>query len=466
MSTFIRDRHSMCRWVGWSLPAALLTLFCGSAPAQNSALVIRSGTTVSVNENNLVFNNLDLYCNGALLAPSGTVWVTGSNSNSFNGAGVPVLQTLQLNTGASSVLTLNTGLQVSGRLNFQNGLIDLNGQRLQLLGGAVLQGESETSRIVGATGGSVTASASGVTAPSLLNIGGLGAVVTSSADLGDVMISRSQVSATNPGNSNLHGIQRTYLIQPQNDAALNVNLRFYYLDAELNGGDAATLSLWKSMDGVAWTEVGADSRDAVAKYVEKDGLSDLSYWTLSDLVDPLPLTLVSFSVVCEGSYALVRWQTGEESNMSYFFVQRSADGVNWTPLAKVSATDNATGSAYAYQDNQPSGGGFYRLQIVDNAGNDTYSPVFRGGCSDITLPLMVYPNPAEGQTVAQISVRQAVSANLLIVDINGQQVYHSGWSLQAGINQLVLPVYGLAAGNYIVKVLLPNSSQQTQLIKK
>jgi hypothetical protein len=456
----------MCRRMGWSLLAGLLTLSYGPAPAQNSALVIQPGTTMAVAGNDLVFNNLDLFCNGAFIAHSGEVWVTGSNNSSFNGGVVPIIQTLQLNTSASSVLLLNTWLQVAGSLNFQNGLIDLNGQRLQLIGSGVLQGEREASHLIGSSGGSVTASASGVTAPSLLNIGGLGAVVTSNSDLGDVTISRSQVPATNPGNSNLHGIQRTYLIQPQNDAALNANLRFYYLDAELNGGDAATLSLWKSSDGVGWSQVGADSRDAVAKYVEKDGLSDLSYWTLSDLVDPLPLTLVSFSVVCEGSYALVRWQTGEESNMAYFFVQRSADGANWTPFAKVSASDNATGSSYAYQDNQPSGGGFYRLQIVDNAGNDTYSPIFRGGCSDITLPLMVYPNPAEGQTVAQISVRQAVSANLLIVDINGQQVYHSEWSLQPGINQLVVPISGLAAGNYIVKVILPNRSQQTQLIKK
>jgi hypothetical protein len=453
----------MSRCVGWCL---LFSFVCESATAQNSALVIEAGTTMTIAGNAMVFNNLDLYCNGSLLAPSGTVWLVGSNNSSFNGAGVPVLQTLQLNTGASSVLTLNTGLQVSGSLNFQNGLIDLNGQQLQLLGSAVLQGESETSRITGTSGGSVTALASGVNAPNQLNIGNLGAMLSSSVDLGDVTISRSQVAVTNPGNNNLHGIQRTFLIQPQNDAALNASLRFYYLDAELNGGDAATLNLWKSADGINWAEVGADSRDAVAKYVEKDGLSDLSYWTLSDLVDPLPLTLVSFSVVCEGSYALVQWQTGEESNMGYFVVQRSADGVNWTPLNRVSASDNATGSSYAYQDNQPSGGAFYRLQIVDNAGNDTYSPVFRGGCSDITLPLMVYPNPAEGQTVAQISVRQGVSANLLVFDVNGRQVYHSEWSLQPGINQFVLPVYGLAAGNYIVKVLLPTSSQQTQLIKK
>jgi Secretion system C-terminal sorting domain len=452
--------------MGWCLLVGLLSFFCGPARSQNSAMVIGSGTTVTVTENALVLNNLDLFCNGNFLAPSGAVWITGSNNSSFNGTGIPNMQTLQLNTGTSSVLSLNTGLKVSGSLIFQNGLIDLNGQQLQLLGPAVLQGESETSRITGASGGSVTAIASGVDAPNQLNIGNLGAMLSSGANMGDVTISRSQVPATNPGNNNLHGIQRTFLIQPQNDAALNASLRFYYLDAELNGGDASTLSLWKSTDGVGWSQIGADSRDAVAKYVEKDGLSDLSYWTLSDLVDPLPLTLVSFSVVCEGAYALIQWQTGEESNMGYFLVQRSADGVNWTPLTKVSATDNATGSSYAYQDNQPSGGAFYRLQIVDNAGNDTYSPVFRGGCSDITLPLMVYPNPAEDQTVAQISVRQAVNANLLVFDVNGRQVYHSEWSLQPGINQLVLPVYGLAAGNYIVKVLFSTSSQQTQLIKK
>ena len=462
MRLFIRNGHFM----SWCVVGGLSSFLCGSAAAQNSALVIEAGTTMTIAGNAMVFNNLDLYCNGSLLAPSGTVWVTGSNNGSFNGTGIPAVQTLQLNTGASSVLTLNTGLQVSGSLIFQNGLIDLNGQQLQLLGSAVLQGESETSRITGTSGGSVTAIASGVDAPNQLNIGNLGAMLSSGANMGDVTISRSQMPATNPSNNNLHGIQRTFLIQPQNDAALNASLRFYYLDAELNGGDASTLDLWKSVDGISWSQVGADSRDAVAKYVEKDGLSDLSYWTLSDLVDPLPLTLVSFSVVCEGSYALVQWQTGEESNMAYFVVQRSADGENWTSLTKVDASDNATGSSYAFQDNQPSGGAFYRLQIVDNAGNNTYSPVFRGGCSDITLPLMVYPNPAEGQTVAQMSVRQAVSANLLVFDVNGRQVYHSGWSLQPGINQLVLALDGLAAGNYIVKVLLTNSSQQTQLIKK
>jgi len=466
MSLFIRSGHRMSRYIGLALAAGFLTIFRSPGNAQNFEVVIQPGTTVAVS-GNLVLNNTDLLCNGIFNAGFGTVWLTGVNSTSFSGSGVPVIGNLQLNTGPTTSLSLNTGLQVSGVLNFQSGLVQLNGQQLQLTGSAILQSESETSRITGITGGSVTASATGVSGPNQLNIGNLGAMLTSSANLGNVTITRSHVPAVNPSNSALQGMQRTFLIQPQNDVSLNANLRFYYFNAELNGNDPSTLSLWKSTDGVNWNIIGADIRDATNKYVEKDGLTDLSYWTLSDASNPLPLNLETFSVICAGSYASVQWQTGEESNLDYFLVQRSADGTNWTTLGKVPATNNPTGAAYVYKDLQPPGTAFYRLEIVDRDGNISYSPVFQGGCSDIAMPFMVYPNPADGQAVAQLSVRQMVTARVLILDINGQQVYNSTWNLQPGMNQFVLPLYGLASGNYIVKVLLPNAgSQQTQLLKK
>jgi hypothetical protein len=456
----------MSRYIGLALAVGFLTIFRNSCYAQNFDLVIQPGTTVAA-PGNVVFNNVDLFCNGAFNATNGTVWVTGVSNTTFNGSGVPVIGTLQLNTGPGTSMTLNTNLQISGVLNFQNGLVQLNGQQLQLTGSAILQNESETSRITGITGGSVTASAAGVSGPDQLNIGNLGAMLTSSADLGNVMITRSHVPAVNPFNNTLQGIQRTFLIQPQNDVAINANLRFYYFNAELNGNDPSTLSLWKSADGVNWSIIGADIRDATNKYVEKDGLTDLSYWTLSDASNPLPLTLEHFAVTCSGSYALVQWQTGEESNLGYFGVERSADGTSWTTLGKVPATNDPTGATYVYKDLQPPGTAFYRLQIVDRAGNSSYSPVFQGGCSDIAMPFMLYPNPADGQTVAQLSVRQAVTANVLILDINGQQVYNAIWNLQPGMNQLILSLSGLASGNYIVKVFLPNmSSQQAQLLKK
>jgi hypothetical protein len=133
----------------------------------------------------------------------------------------------------------------------------------------------------------------------------------------------------------------------------------------------------------------------------------------------------------------------------------------------VAATNDPTGASYAFEDNQPAGINYYRLAIVDLGGSTTYSPVFQGGCADIALPLMIYPNPAESQAVAQVSVRQAETGTVVVLDINGQRVYQTKWGLQPGINQLVLPVYGLAAGNYIVRLLLPGTTpQQVQLLKK
>jgi hypothetical protein len=466
MNVFIRKGHLLSRYMVLSLAVGYLAIFRSPCYAQNNELIILSGTTVNVS-GDIVLNNVDFFCNGVFNASNGTVWLTGVSNTSFSGLDVPVIGSLQLNTGPTTSLVLQTSLRVSGVLNFQNGLIQLNGQQLQLTGSAILQGESETSRITGITGGSVYASASAVNAPNQLNIGNLGAMLTSSADLGNVTITRSHVPAVNPFNSKLQGIQRTFLIQPENDVALNANLRFYYFDAELNGNDSNTLSLWKSADGVNWSIIGADARDVINKYVEKDGLANLSYWTLSDASNPLPLTLEKFAVTCSGSYALVQWQTGEESNLDYFLVQRSADGMNWTALGKVAATNDPTGAAYVYQDLQPPGTAYYRLEIVDRGGDISYSPVFQGGCSDIAMPLMVYPNPANGQAIAQLSVRQVVTARVLILDINGQQVYNALWNLQPGMNQLILPLYGLASGNYIVKVFFPNAgSQQTQLLKK
>src|SRR5258708_7068002 len=434
--------------------------------AQNSRLTLQSGSNLIVAGGNLVLSNTDLQAEGSFDASNATVLVRGSNNTFFGGTGVPVIQVLTINTSPASTLTLNNTVQISSVLDFQNGLIDLNNQQLQLTGNGVLQSESEAAHITGLSGGMVTASATGVSNPNQLNIGNLGASLTSSASLGNLSVSRSHKPATNPGNSSLHGIQRTYLIQPQNNTALNATLRFYYLDAELNGDDPATLSLWKSSDGVNWNQIGADTRNAVSKYVEKAGLADFSYWTLTDLVNPLPLTLISFKATCEGPYAILQWQTGSESDIDRFVVERSGDGSTWLDLGETTSYNNPNGSSYTYKDPAPQASSFYRLKILDRSGSVSYSPTFRGGFSDIALPFLVYPNPSPGHATAQVAVREATTATLQLYNMTGQLLYSTEWNLQPGANQYPLPVAGLAAGAYLVKLLLNGALLQTRLAKQ
>jgi hypothetical protein len=359
------------------------------------------------------------------------------------------------------LLTLNSGLQIGNALDFKRGLIDLNGQVLQLADTARLAGESDSGRITGLHGGKVVAAATNANRPNQLNVGNLGAMLTSPANLGILTVNRSPMPAAGAG----IGIQRTYLIQPQNNTALDATLRFYYLDAELNGNDPAKLSLWKSTDGIAWALIGADTRDTTDHYVEKAGIADLSYWTLADLANPLPLKLVSFSAVCAGDYALIEWKTGGESQLNDFLVQRSTDGTTWSTLGGVDAQNAADGAAYSFKDGAPQPDCLYRLKIEDRDGNLTYSPVFHGGCSDIALPFLVYPNPAVSQAVAQISLRQAAKGKVQVLNISGGSVYEAEWNLQTGLNQWVIPVQGWAPGSYFLRLILADGIRTTQFIK-
>ena len=450
-------------WAGLLLPYLLafgMIVPAEFLQAQNTAIVVQQGSSVNVDAGTTVLKDADLYCNGQWQS-NGTTLFTGVNATSMSGTGTIRFSTAEIAKSQPAALTLNTALQITNALNFRRGLIDLNGRVLQLTGTARVSGESDSGRITGLHGGKVIAAPVNANAPNQLNVGNLGAMLTSTANLGLLNIDRSSVPVTGNG----IGIQRTYLIQPQNNTALNATLRFYYLDAELNNNDPTKLNLWKSVDGIAWTLVGADTRDTGNHYVEKAGIADFSYWTLASLASSLPLKLISFSAVCAGDYALVEWKTGMESQLNDFLIQRSADGSSWSALGSVPAKNIADGTSYSFKDDAPQPHSFYRLKIEDRDGVITYSPIFSGGCSDIALPFLLYPNPATSQVVAQISLRQAAKGKVQVTNISGAFVYEADWNLNTGINQLIIPVSGLARGTYTLRLILADNVQTTRFIK-
>jgi len=434
--------------------------------AQNENLLIQSGSSFIVSKGYLVLNNSNLQCNGSFDASNTSVLVTGINNNSFGGSGSIVIKVLTMNTSNASTLTMNDNMQVSDSLNFKNGIINLNGQVIKLTGPGALYYESETSRITGITGGEVIATASSVNKPKQLNIANLGAVITSKSDLGDVTISRSHEPADNPHNNSLEGIQRTYLILPGNDKHLDATLRFYYFNAELNGNDAHTLSLWRSRDGIKWHHIGEDSRNLTQKYVEKTDIARLSYWTLADDKNPLSAAFLGFKAICLDRGAKISWQTGPGVDADHFEIEKSDDAVSWMQIGAVTATESIEGDEYTFVDNAPQPSANYRVKIVDVLGDFGYSPIFPGGCLDIPLPFVVYPNPANAAVTAQLSVRQATNAIIQLVNMQGQIIFTAGWKLQPGLNQFKLPVSRFAAGTYIVSVLVNNRLLKAELNKQ
>lgn len=431
-------------------------------------LYLQNGAVLSCTNNAIIcLQNADLVNNGTinLQAGNGKFVFTGNSNNYIDGSSISTLDELDISKTTGNYLLLKQDANIVSAIQFISGSIDLNKKHIFLQQPtSLLVNESESSHITGLSGGAVSISNSAVNAPTQYNIGNLGAMITSAQNPGALTISRSHVPVTFNANS---GIQRTFLISPANNNALNATFRFYYLDEEINGKDESTLGLWKSTDGNTWNFVGADKRDAINNYVEKNSITDFSYWTLSDAMNVLPLKLISFSATCENDHSFLKWETAGEQDMNRFIIQKNSDGNQWNDIGNVPVQNISSGAKYSWKDVNPTDRAFYRLKIIDNSGSYSFSPVFSGGCSGLSMPFLAYPNPTDNATTVRVSVRQSAKAQLMLISITGEILEIHEWYLHTGVNTFNLPgIAKLASGTYIVRLIFNGNNLQQKIIRK
>ncbi len=195
-------------------------------------------------------------------------------------------------------LLLLNNYTVNNALHILNGSLYLNAYDITLGENAVLT-ETPGNTVRGINGKLTTTRNIGI--PSSLNVGGLGAVLTASADLGNTTVERFHSAAVGNGNN---GILRKYNISPgQNNSGLNATLRLYYDETELNSLTEDGLRLFSSPDGAdnSWTHQGG-SVNTIENYVELSGIPELSFWTLADINNTLPVEKEEDNL--PGSFAL------------------------------------------------------------------------------------------------------------------------------------------------------------------
>ena len=183
-----------------------------------------------------------------------------------------------------SGITLDRDLTVNGSLNVITGDLNLNDHIVTLGSNATLS-ETSGNTVTGSTG-KITITTD-VNAPSGVNIGGLGAWISSGVNLGSATIDRYHSPRSGSGNQ---GIFRYFNIAPANNSGLNATFRFYYDESEIGSTPEANLRLYKSPDGSddSWSSEGGAVNSA-SNYVEISGVDDFSFWTLADIDHPLPV---------------------------------------------------------------------------------------------------------------------------------------------------------------------------------
>ncbi|MTB49907.1 T9SS type A sorting domain-containing protein [Lewinella sp. W8] len=176
----------------------------------------------------------------------------------------------------------------------------------------------------------------------------------------------------------------------------------------------------------------------------------------------LPVEWLSFGVSdgVKAGTALLHWSTISEVNSDYFWVERSGDGMSFTPIGSVRAAGNSTGiREYMWLDESPiAGQNYYRLRQVDTDGTFSLSAILNWSQNSEFTELVAFPNPFTDW----ISLR-AVRADYRLLDLNGREI--QSWKiLQPGTVSWDLTE--LPPGLYFIEETQAKQRRTVRLIKQ
>lgn len=434
-----------------------------SAFTISAQLTIAPGAQFSIAGNlQLTLQNTDLINNGNFTTGNSITSFTGNTSSSVSGSQPIQFSEIEINKSNNSSVRLQRAISVTQRIHFTSGFLNLNSFNADLGTTGHLDGEKENTCITGSNGGEVLFNVN-LNSPTSYNPANLGVYISSGQNLGNTTIKRGHQSQVN-GSGFSKSILRYYDIIPTNHTNLNATLRFSYMDGELNGLNENAIVLFESQNTIKWVNLGFTSRDVVANFVEKTGISHFGRFTLSRAGSVLPARFILFNAKCEGNKTIITWNTSQEQNSSHFDIERSADGSNWTVMGSLPATGTSIiEKSYSLTDNSSLQNGFYRIAEYDLDGNVRYSAVLRSSCIAKDELFSLWPNPTRDKIFIHIVATNESPAILKIFDSKGALIKMQRANVLRGSNQLSIEMASFANGIYLVSAVWNNGQSKTTI---
>src|SRR6185437_11218775 len=281
--------------------------------------------------------------------------------------------------------------------------------------------------------------------------------------------STSGISGSNPTASKVE-----YWTLTENAGSSTADVTLYWLDGTFSGiNTPSDITMYYDNGSGSWADLSgtpsgtASSGSVVAPASATDLAATPGFFTFGDNsgVNPLPVSLISFTALYKDGHVNLNWATASEQNNAYFNVERSTDAASWTTIGQVQGhgtTDEM--NKYSTIDNLegviPSGTFYYRLKQVDYNGASAYSMI---RSVDITNPsaISAYPNPT--RNILNVNWTSTTGANtvLRVVDMNGVNVYEQTVG-GTGIMQQKIDMSTLADGLYYVQIISGNNAPINQ----
>lgn len=165
---------------------------------------------------------------------------------------------------------------------------------------------------------------------------------------------------------------------------------------------------------------------------------------------PLPVDLINFKLKNDAGNVYLDWTAANEVNLQSYGIQKSIDGINFSPLAHVPAKNNSSLNNYQYIDRLTAVAGdtklYYRLAIQDLDQAIRFSNVLQANTGTASN-LVLYPNPTNNGLIRITGLETGDIIN--ITDPLGRQLQRINTSEAA--KQINLN--GFNSGIYIISVL-------------
>lgn len=231
--------------------------------------------------------------------------------------------------------------------------------------------------------------------------------------------------------------------------------------------------------GTGWTSANISLTAGQCAYLVVDGFAgdQCTYnYTLTNITGGcvlLPVELSQFIARRFERQASLKWIVESEKDNSFFTLERSIDGVNWTFVTQIGSIGNHDFQyEYEYLDNiegiTPDQKLYYRLSQTDKNGssNEIGFVVSKGAVEFDGIIALVSPNPVTDNQV-KLSIESDIQslATISLTDAAGVKIATKTSNLSRGANVIQFNESNLKQGMYFFEIETERGKQTIKFIK-
>jgi hypothetical protein len=188
-----------------------------------------------------------------------------------------------------------------------------------------------------------------------------------------------------------------------------------------------------------------------------------------DCNNPLQTELLSFTGRKENEKAHLIWTTGEESELIFFDIEKSFDGISYLKIATLNSFNNSDEiNNYSFTDPVPltNRTNYYRLRMYDNHGKSKYSRTIQLSSSSAIFSFISVINPFEHNLSFEVFSEKNAMAEADLIDQTGKVIRKKWFQVNSGISRLTIEnTATIAPGLYFLRVVSGGVVLKRRVIK-